>query len=91
MYEKMDDDDGEMNMGLFIIMAALAMPLFNALFYGNQLFRFRTIKDFYKAGLLGNSGNTNWWELANTIYLWGSMIIWSALFIVNVLSVFGEA
>jgi len=87
----MEDDDEDANMGLFIIIAALAMPLFNALFYGNELFRFRTIKDYYKAGLLGTTGNTNWWELANIIYLWGNMIIWSALFIVNVLSMFIEA
>jgi len=75
--EKMEgeEDEGEslMIIGLIIL---FGLPIANAYFYGNELFRFRSLTNYYKAGLLGTSDNTNWWELANTIYLWGNFIIW---------------
>jgi len=71
-----DEDDGDENFMLIGIIIMSLLPVLNAYFYGNELFRFRTISNYYKAGLLGSNDNTNWWELANIIYLWGNFIIW---------------
>jgi len=56
-----------------------------------ETLRYRTVSSYYDAGYLGNKASTNFWKLANDIFLWGGFGIWSTATFTQLLAVFGVA
>ena len=77
------------------LMDMLAVALFflafgNAVYLSLEAFRFRSLSTYYEYGKLG-SNETNYWELGNTIYLYGGIVIWSVAAVTSIMELFGSA
>jgi len=67
--------------GLFMV------ALINSGYLSLEAFRFRSLSTYYENGKLGNK-ETNYWELANTLYLYSGILIWSIAAVVMLLELF---
>ena len=67
------------------------IALGNAVRFGMEALRYRTVKDYYVNGELADPKNTNWWKTGNGVFLQGGFWIWSVATITQMLSLFDMA
>ena len=67
------------------------IALGNAVRFGMEALRYRTVKDYYVNGELADPKNTNWWKTGNAVFLQGGFWIWSVATITQLLSLFDMA
>ena len=82
----MKEDEGEM-MDMMLGVALFFLAFGNAVYLSLEAFRFRSLSTYYEYGKLG-SNETNYWELGNTIYLYGGIVIWSLAAVTSILEFF---
>ena len=84
----MKEDEGDLMDMLAVALFFLAFG--NAVYLSLEAFRFRSLPTYYTYGVWSDV-TTNHWEVGNTIYLYGGIVIWSLAAVTSIMELFGSA
>ena len=87
-----EDEEDLMDM---LTVALFFLAFGNAVYLSLEAFRFRSLSTYYERGYYatypGNERKTSFWEVGNTIYLYGGIVIWSLAAVTSIMELFGSA
>jgi len=87
-----EDEEDQIDM---LTVALFVLAFGNAVYLSLEAFRFRSLSTYYERGYYatypGNERKTSFWEVGNTIYLYGGIVIWSLAAVTSIMELFGSA